>query len=209
MDVYISELANFELAKYLKGLGHNIKLVKKSDYVQSPISSHADIYMCKLKDGIYFGDKAKLSSKYPNDVLYNAAWVGKYFICSKYTDKDLINAAKSIIVQVSQGYVKCNLLVIDDSHVITEDLGIYKTLCEKTDLSCLLINPREVKLPGFEYGFIGGCAGRIAKEIIFNGDISKHSSYKDIKAFIESCGLGIKYFKDYDLTDIGSIIASE
>ena len=43
-------------------------------------------------------------------------------------------------------------------------------------------------------------------EIVFNGDLSAHPDFNVISAFIESRGLSCVYFKDYPLTDIGSII---
>ena len=42
--------------------------------------------------------------------------------------------------------------------------------------------------------------------MIFNGDITRHSDYARIRDFIESRGLDIVFFKEYRLTDIGSII---
>lgn len=94
---------------------------------------------------------------------------------------------------------------VDGSHIITEDEGVFRAVSEKTDIKVLLISPKQVKLNGFAYGFIGGTSGRIGNEMIFSGDVTKHSDYAKIRSFIEECGLDIKYF-DYPLTDIGSII---
>ena len=55
-------------------------------------------------------------------------------------------------------------------------------------------------------GFIGGASGKVGNLILFNGDLRKHSNYKEIKDFIERRGVSIKYFEGYPLTDIGSII---
>ena len=222
--VYVSKKANKQLVSYLKEKNLDVCFVNADANVSKPIACHPDIYMCSLRSfsenidaqNIFFGDAKALAPEYPQDVLCNAARVGKYFLCSKYTDEKLIEKAKDIfegsaksgleIIRLKQGYVKCNLVIVDDNHVITEDEGIAKTLEKLTDIECLLIEPKHVSLPGYEYGFIGGTSGRVGNEIIFNGDLSVHPDYENIKAFVEKCGLKIKYFEDYPLTDIGSII---
>jgi hypothetical protein len=70
----------------------------------------------------------------------------------------------------------------------------------------LLIDKGHIQLQGFDYGFIGGASGRIGDTIIFNGDITQHPDYEKIAAFIEDRDLKIKYFTEYPLEDIGSII---
>ncbi|MBO4818670.1 MAG: hypothetical protein J5528_00905 [Firmicutes bacterium] len=206
----MSEKANRELLSYLRSEGHETILVSEMGNVSEPVSCHPDIYYCILGGGIYEGDPSFLSPKYPGDVLYNAAEVGKYFICSKYTCEGLREKASALgltPVTVPQGYVKCNLAVLDESHVITEDKGIAKALSKLPDVQCLLIKPRQVMLPGFDYGFIGGACGRVGDKMIFNGDLKAHSNYDEIDAFCRECGLDPTYFDTYPLTDIGSILA--
>ena len=179
--------------------------------VDPAIAEHADIYMCRLSAArdsrIYFGDPALLKREYPGDCIYNAACIGKYIICGRTASKALIEASGLQRVSVKQGYTKCNLLVVDERHAITEDEGLFRALSELSDIECLKISPRQVKLPGYEHGFIGGCTGRIGDEIVFNGDLSAHSDCRRITEFIEDCGLKAVFFRDYPLTDIGSIIS--
>jgi len=210
--IYISGKADSLIVEYIANKGHQIVKVYPNANVDEAISTHPDIYMCKLTDRIYFGDSSLLGPEYPSDVLYNAAAVGNYLICSRYTSKKLIEESGLIPVFVPQGYVKCNLTVIDDKHVITEDKGISKALemlKTQTGIECLLISPHHVYLPGYKYGFIGGASGKIDNEIIFNGDLSAHPDYERIIDFINQCGLKTAFFKEYRLTDIGSIISSE
>ena len=224
MKVFLSASANSELKKYIEDFGYEIEEVSSFGLVGTAVSCHPDIFYCalnksvsaeKIKRGvlldgnIYKGDRLLLGEKYPDDVLYNAAAVGKYLICSKYTSDELIAASGLIPVIVPQGYVKCNLVVVDDSHVITEDKGIYSVLSKIPDLECLLVSGGQVSLPGYKYGFLGGCSGRVGNTMVFNGDLSSHSDCKKIAAFINGCGLELKYFSDYPLTDIGSIIAAQ
>ena len=229
--IYISETANPLLIKYLKQQGHNISIVEMSDITYQPVSSHPDIYMCSMGPGkpVFFGCPEKIGRKYPENIIYNAACTGKYFIHNtKHTDPELLDFIKNQpsgtpeepadnlnshqsetagtieIISVPQGYTKCSTLIIDENSIITSDVGIYNSCYSKLDV--LLIDKGHIRLQGFDYGFIGGTSGRVGDTIIFNGDITQHPDYEKIAAFIESRGLKIKYFAEYPLEDIGSII---
>ena len=241
--IYISETANPLLIEYLKQQGHIIKIVEMSDITYKPVSSHPDIYICSMGSGrpVFFGCPEKIGNKYPENIIYNAACTGKYFIHNtKYTDSELLEHIKSQvinsvkdaenieIIDVPQGYTKCNTLIVDEYSIITSDVGIYNACYGRpriTDvdasakfdknylsgasvpqLEVLLIEKGHIILQGFDYGFIGGTSGRVGDTIIFNGDITQHPDYEKIAAFIESRGLKIKYFAEYPLEDIGSII---
>ncbi len=204
--IYISENAGEALKKYLNTLD-DVHIVYATELVYPQIASHADIYMCRLGDEIIHAKPSEIGYSYPDDIAFNAACTGRYFIHNTaYTAGRLLDAAKAKemqIINVKQGYAKCNTAVIDETSVITSDIGIYRAA--STQLDVLPIRPGHIVLRGFDYGFIGGTCGRIGDEIVFNGDISAHPDYDEIQAFIESRGLNIKYF-DYPLEDIGSII---
>ena len=84
--------------------------------------------------------------------------------------------------------------------------GILSALKKSPDLGVLPVSQGHVKLDGFEYGFLGGASGRVGDEIVFNGDLSAHPDYEAIREFIESRGLAVRFFPEYPLTDIGSIL---
>lgn len=204
--IYISENAGEPLKEYLNTLDE-VHIVRATDLVYPQIASHADIYMCRLGDEVIHAEPHEIGCSYPGDIAFNAACTGRYFIHNTaHTAKRLLDAARvkgMHIIDVKQGYTKCNTAVIDETSVITSDKGICKAASPHLDV--LLIRPGYIILKGFDYGFIGGTCGRIGDEIIFNGDISAHPDYDAIQAFIKSRGLDIKYF-DYPLEDIGSII---
>ena len=156
---------------------------------------------------VFFGEPSKIGSKYPANIIYNAACTGKFFLHNlKYTDPELLKSASEMeLINVPQGYTKCNTLIVDEDSIITSDEGIAKSCSHK--MNVLLVSPGHIKLQGFSYGFIGGASGRIDNTIYFNGDLSSHPDHKKITDFIKARDLDIKYFSEYPLEDIGSIIA--
>lgn len=228
--VYLSNEAHQALISYLTRLGYAIELISHEGITYHPVSTHPDIFMCRLgiweKPTIFPGNPESLSPSYPGNIIYNAVCTGKYFVHNlKYTDPSLLAAAKKwkgalggsakgvhpsgelIIVDVPQGYTRCCCLPVDDTSFITSDQGIAKALMS-AGAAVLVIEKGHIDLPGFDYGFIGGCAGHIAERtIIFNGDLSSHPDCEAIVNFINERQIDIAYFEDYPLTDIGSIIA--
>lgn len=217
--IYLSPLAGTPLIEYLKQKGFEICFTQALASVAEPVAHHPDLILCKLgiddKAPLFHGDALKLGSAYPADILYNACCTGRYFIHNlKYTAPELLAASEQaaqhrkkplLRVSVPQGYTKCNIVCVDEKSIITSDDGIERA-CTSAGMSVLKIRPRQVLLPGYSYGFLGGTSGRIGDEIVFNGDLSAHPDFVAISAFIESRGLSCTYFKDYLLTDIGSII---
>lgn len=206
--IYLSETANPILIQYLKAQGHQVEIIKKTDCTYDPVSSHPDIYMCSLGPGapVFFGCPQKIGKSYPENIRYNAACTGKYLIHNlKYTDPALLNAAGNLQrIHVAQGYTRCSTAIIDETSIITSDGGIFNACRKKLDV--LLIRPGYIRLQKFSYGFIGGTSGRIGDTVLFNGNLEQHPDFQEIKSFIESRSLHLKYFKEYSLEDIGSII---
>ena len=148
--------------------------------------------------------------KYPGDVLYNIAKVGNHIIGNfKYTDKVLLQIYRERgfkFINVKQGYAKCNLCVVDDNSVITEDEGIFNTL-KAFGMDVLLIFSKEVSLNGFPNGFIGGASGFIKNNTLaFCGDLSTHNEFLKIKSFIEERKVNIKCLSSTKMCDLGSIL---
>jgi hypothetical protein len=216
--ISVSEKAHPLLLSYLQQKGMKMRLI--SNLNGSMIGTHADLYYCQMGETVYHAPNKIPEKDYPGDSVYNAACTGIFFIHNtKITSPDLITEAKKkgmIIINVKQGYAKCNCAVIDKNSIITSDAGIAKKCCEYNrsngsdtaheTIECLLIRPGHIALEGFKYGFIGGASGRIGDEIIFNGDLSLHPDYIIIRNFITERGLKLKYFDQYPLTDIGSIV---
>jgi hypothetical protein len=194
-----------------------VELIKTTGLVSPAVSDHPDMFMCRL--GItdesplisYFdlSDSFLLSPGYPDEVAFNAACTGRFFIHNlRYTCPALLGAAESAgmqTVNVRQGYAKCSTVIVDEDSIITYDRGLAGR-CTQAGMDVLLIEPGYIHLEGYNTGFIGGCSGRIGDTIIFNGDLSSHPDFRSIVGFIEDRGLAVKWFQEWELGDIGSII---
>jgi len=233
--VIVSEKINGYFEKELTNCGLIVIKVRKNKKLYTAIESHPDIILCGVGKTIvieadtyeYLSEKitnlayhvikieAIESGKYPDNIKLNLAYTGKFAIHNlKHTDETLLEILNRDLedirvefIDIKQGYSKCSLLIVDESSVITSDIGIYSSLKDK--MNCLLIEKGDIKLSTLDYGFIGGASGRYKDEVWFYGDVSKHPDYKIIKAFIEDRNLKLKYFKEFELEDVGSILFFE
>lgn len=210
---YVAVDADGRLKMYLRQQGYGLRFISTHGIVGDAISNHPDVFMCKLgytdEAPIVHADESQLGPEYPNDVRYNAACTGKYFIHNlRYTAPELLEKAKELgmeLIDVKQGYAKCSTVIVDEDSIITYDNGIADA-CEDAGMDVLRICAGHINLPGYDTGFIGGTAGLIPGEVVFNGDLEEHPNFPEIEDFINEHGLTCRWFPDYPLTDIGSII---
>lgn len=212
--VYLSADCSHRLSAWLaEECGCRIEFIHTEGIVAGPVSDHPDMFMCRLGAGdgapvIRCRDLTTLSETYPYDIPWNAACTGRYFIHNlRYTAPQLLHAAREsgcVMIDVRQGYAKCSTVIVDEDSVITYDRGIAGS-CLAAGMNVLTVRPGHVLLPGYDTGFIGGASGRVGDTVIFNGDLSSHPDFDRIVNFISSCGLRIKWFEEWPLTDIGSI----
>lgn len=139
--------------------------------------------------------KSYIKGTYPYDVAYNATRLGSCLICNlNYTDEILLENARKLnlkLLNINQGYSKCSICVVNERAIITSDKGINKVLTAE-GIDCCLIKEGQIVLEGMNYGFIGGAAGLVSQiELVFFGDISKHSDYEKLNRFL------IKYEKKH------------
>lgn len=221
----------------IKKLGYEIIEMKQSNNLYREISSHVDIFACKIGDKLiiepsqYKEIKTKLlhvcnieqgsekvECKYPYDIKYNVCIIGKKAIHNFiYTDskvkQELIKQEYELI-NTTQGYTNCSIAVIDDNSAIVTDKGLYKIL-QKHEIDTLFIEEElDIKLLDTnnysnKKGFIGGCISRIGDYILVCGDLDKIDTDKKIREFIWKKGLNIIEFKGLDMVDYGGMIEIE
>ncbi|MCX7714202.1 MAG: hypothetical protein N2171_00515 [Clostridia bacterium] len=160
---------------------------------------------CKLIQGTGF-----LRSNYPFDIAYNVARINNLaFHNLKYTEKVISEYYEKVgvkLINVKQGYAKCNVCIVQDKAIITSDKSIAKR-ADDYNLDVLMIREGYIELKDFPYGFIGGASGLISPNcLVFAGDIKNHPDYERILEFCHKYYVQIYSLSDEKLTDIGSII---
>lgn len=217
-----------EEIKELEALGYNCITINLSSNLDEEICSHTDILCFKLSDNILLAESSlagelskkisdyiiigidKISSPYPDDIKLNAAYLGNKIICnSKYTSTQIIDFCNSNnieLINTNQGYTKCNLCILNNNAVITEDDGL-SSLLKKCQTDVLKIEPGYVRLSEKHYGFIGGASGKIADDTIyFSGNLSEHPDYENILMFLNNYNIKPVFNKYRKLSDFGGLI---
>lgn len=216
--------------KTLNELGIDIIFTSDNALFDSSLKSHADLYVNYYTEGKIVIDSSQFGiinhlqseglsviysnepviKEYPYDCRLNCLIIDDIIICNKaVTDSTLIKFAdeKGLkIISVKQGYCKCSVLPVERNAFITDDTGIYSSL-KSGGFDVLQVEKGSVALKGYNYGFIGGCGGKISKsQIVFCGNIKQHSNYQDIKCFLRNYNIEAVSLSDGELTDVGSII---
>lgn len=226
--VLIDYRTPFCVVNTLKEMNIDVRFTSKFPVLYDAVNGHPDMVFCRVDENIFVCEptlydyykamfptlniikgETRITGTYPYDIAYNTARVGDYAICNmEYTDKKILeyldkNNIK--IINVKQGYSKCSICVVDDNSIITSDKGIAKKSSEY--LNVLLIKEGNIILPGVSSGFIGGCSGKLADDILaVCGNLKYHSDYNAISDFCNKCGVNIVSLSDEQLFDVGTII---
>ena len=201
-----------EVIEFLVGMGIEVLKVKPSRFLPQNIASHADLQILplggnaiavnseqkeiitKLNDlGFIITETDGFTDRYPNDCLLNLLIIKDSIYGNPRCLSDQLTGERKA-VSVKQGYAKCSTLLIDSGHAVTDDSGISRALT-KDGIENICITQKEIQLPGYERGFIGGASGRISsEEIIFCGKISKTKFWPQISPM----------FENFRVTEIGN-----
>lgn len=217
--------------EYLSQYGDLIELPYQSS-VYDEISSHPDIFFCKINNQIFQAPNLKLENKletklktkqgsnsvgaqYPEDIKYNICQIGKRVIHNfKYTDPAVAKYIDSTGIQkinIKQGYSKCSISVTSENSCITSDEGICETLKRK-NIDVLLLDNTNIRLldkNGLQTkmnGFIGGATAVIEDKFIIFGDSNKILDKASLIEHLNNHNLKLVDFKNLEIIDYGSII---
>lgn len=226
-DVAISADAVKAIEK-LASFGISVSEIRKNPLLPEPVASHADLQFLHLKENrflianehLFIGELQKkfieqciqvsLGNKYPYDVLLNCKIIGSNIVLNKRTiAAEVLEFAADEglnLINVNQGYSGCSICVINESAIITDDESICRAAQNFLN-DVLFVSKGSIRLKGYNYGFIGGCCGKISKtKLAVNGRIESHKDYKDIIDFTAKHNVEIVELSDEPLTDIGGII---
>ena len=216
----------------LVALGHRTLRMPPHPALPSPVASHPDMLLFFAADAIYctrsYAQIAKrelleisaaydrpicciekeYGNAYPHDVPLNAVRIGDNLLCNQKTVAPELWRSGLVPLHVNQGYTKCSVLPIGNRALITADASI-AACAKKNGIACLQIQPGDIFLPGYHYGFVGGCASLAprgdADTIFFCGDFSQHPDAKSIEDFCHSFGYQVCSCGNIPLTDVGTI----
>ena len=150
---------------------------------------------------------------YPADCRFNFALCGNKLIGNMRVIHPCIAALAEKYgwkkIHVHQGYAKCNICIISENALITEDVGI-AAACEKEKIEVLLLQTKGVALNGYDYGFIGGASSSVwesshGKHIFFCGNFQAHHEAERIIRFCLAHDVRPLSLSDEPLYDYGSV----
>ncbi len=200
------------LRAYIASRGRALRLLRDDPRYGPGVESHADLRFCKIgvSGPVLERETPPLSPAYPANAAMCALALDGFLVHRlDITDGAVLQYCRERNfreINVRQGYARCSCVPVDDRSVITSDPGIYRALSQIPEISVLKVQAGFVSLPGYPAGFIGGASGRVGDEIVFNGDLARHPDFEEIRTFICSRGLGLRYFPGQTLADIGSMI---
>ena len=232
IDYRLSEKCKKSLINY----GFSLIELKENNKYDAAVAAHPDIFLFLSENTIIIDKsiKDKFSQQqfskereikftnqtnvlggmmlYPNDCTLNFAKIGSYLIGKKdIANNELLKIARAEgyeFINVNQGYAKCNVCIVNDNAIITEDIGIAEA-CRNNNIDVLLLKTHSVKLDGYNYGFIGGASGTEYRNnnniVYFCGCIENHPEYIQIKNFCSTHNAQPISLSDEDLHDRGSI----
>ena len=160
---------------------------------------------------IRYFEKA-LSEKYPDDAGGNVCYFGKCAVLNTRTADPVIrkylDSCGAVQIDVRQGYTKCNICVIDDQSIITND-RIISVKAKQAGMDVLLSDPTYIRLEGFQHGFIGGSTFKAtADKLCFTGvlDCFPEIEKKRILDFLDKKGIEPVFLSEFPLFDIGGAV---
>lgn len=151
-----------------------------------------------------------LKHKYPGNVGLNVLICGSVlFACLDAVAEELLDFSRRHALRlhhVRQGYTGCAAALVNERAIMTADAGIAQAAGQE-GIDCLLLTPGHIRCDGFDTGFIGGCCGKLAPDILaFAGDPKRHPDGKRMEDFCKRHGVTILPLTDGELYDVGGIV---
>lgn len=212
-------------------LSRNVNIIKtiQHRHLDNAVSSHPDMllhqinektFVCEPSCYAYFRQQfdskinliqgsTHLQLKYPHNIAYNIARVSDIaFGKLDSADNTITEYYKNNgikLINVNQGYAKCNTCIVSDNAIITSDPSIARALCNCLDV--LHIAEGHIALKPYDHGFIGGATGLISKnELLISGSLKHHPSVKTIYDFLNKHNVTPIEASEDIPADIGSVL---
>ena len=232
--VFVSKNLPSDYLEGLRSHGLDLILLPSDPRLSPPISSHPDMLLfvdqgVLITDYWYYETLAKEEiniachhhklqliltdeppqKEYPNDIRYNALVLGDLLFCHPtHTSPTVLQLARRkgvTCVPTKQGYARCSACPISTDAIITADPSIADA-AKKNDLEVCFIHQGHILLPGYSYGFIGGCCGSQENKLFFCGDPALHPDGEIMLSFVRKHGLIPIILPGLPLLDAGSLL---
>ncbi|MBE6614407.1 MAG: hypothetical protein E7631_03790 [Ruminococcaceae bacterium] len=190
-------------------------LLPPDPLLPAPVASHADMLLFSLGDALvthrsyYETARTEMDSilrmaglrlvltdcprgdTYPLDIGLNALLCGRYLfgrLDALAPEIPVLTEEHGITpVSIRQGYAGCSGLVINGA-VITADPSLTGAANDR-GIPVISVTDKEIRLPGYDHGFIGGCGGVWQNEIFLCGtmpaetftDFAHHPGLRGVK----------------------------
>ena len=214
------------LSPALESFGVRVIPCPRNPYVDARLSYHSDLsvyhvggkcfYLARhlreselAKELEHLGasvrfSKARQGGEYPLDASLCALPLGDAVYHNAKICDELIVQSTSRFENIKQGYAKCAVCPVSSDAAITADKGVARVL-EKNGVRVLQVLPGGILLDGFDEGFIGGAAFKIAPDVLaFTGRLDLHPDKEKIEEFLSECGVRPEYLTAGQAFDIGS-----
>lgn len=229
--LHSSEIPESYLGQLAERLGPDSMIpLKSSPDVYKSVASHPDVFFFMLdrhtliysasvmEDTLSLIRKAGIRlissghtpfGAYPSTARLNAVRVGGRIIHNiKFTDDTIVEEVEKSglkLFHVNQGYARCSVVPVAANALISSDEGIAEQT-RRAGFDVLKISAGNIKLPGEEYGFIGGSCGTMPEgTIVFLGDIELHPDSVRIKEFLAKYGVRFIRLDGLPLYDGGGL----
>ena len=195
--------------------------------IAEPIADHPDSLICIFEGKLYtHAGYAKTAEKelsyickecslelcpvdcergpvYPLDCAFNALSLSdrRMLIGRKKSLAEPLKGLKTI--DTNQGYAGCTALYADGT-IITADPSIEKA-ARRENIPVYTISGKDISLPGYNEGFIGGAGGAFDKTVCLFGSPEYSQSAREVEAFCKEKEISLLCLEDGPLTDRGGV----
>ena len=213
----------------LEDLGFHIIYMPDNPNVDARVAGHADLSVLRVDEREVFlaphlkGSEFEASVKgigynvifpeitqgkdYPFDADFNIVFLGNNMLCGRKNRlAEQLSASHGFDkTAISQGYARCSTCIVSDSALITADSSI-ENAARALGYDVLKIHPGFFRLPGFDYGFIGGSSFLLDGKLYFTGSINAHRDEESILNFLIRRDVTPVFLRSERAEDIGTVI---
>ena len=219
-----------QLCRCLERLGIEVIPTERDLSLPAPVAYHGDLQLCHLGGNQVIlepgaaplkrsleekGFRCRVTcrqggNRYPEDVhlgilLLNRCGFGFLEAAAPEILVSLLLDNWELVFS-RQGYARCSVCVVGERLAITADRGLARLLEEK-GIECLLVEPGDILLEGYDTGFLGGCCGLLAPDLlIFTGSLNRYREGEKVRSFLIRHHIRWMELMDGPMMDIGGIL---